>query len=113
MCADKVIDGVGLVAVGDYQPAVKGAHGVVDDQTGVGKQRRVMGLGAHIFTLGHEYTVAAVYTAAHDKVSGHDALAVLALTDNDAPAGVGVSSQVVKNIDRFHMMAPFINQFLR
>ena len=106
-CAEKIADGVGLVAVRDDGAAAPRAHGVIDDETGVGELRGVERLGADAVVRREEDAVAAVDAAAHDEI-GHDGLAsVGAAAEEDAAAGIAVFPQQRFDVIRFgHVLAP-------
>ena len=91
---DVVPDGVGLVAVGHHQQAVgQQPDGVVDNQGGVGHFGLVEGLCPDAVLGVFKNSVAAVFAAAHDEI-GDDRLVVGRAAHDDAPAGVGVFSEI-------------------
>ena len=67
---------------------------MVDDETGVLQLGGVIGLRPDAVGLLHKDAVAAVGAAAHDEVGGHGALSVGGLTQDDAPAGIGIGGQL-------------------
>ena len=90
-----LVNGVGLVAVGDDQAASEPADGSVNDKPGVFYFACVKGLGVdNAVPLGKD-PVAAVGAAAHDEIGSDSVLAVGALSDDDSPAGVGIPLQAV------------------
>ena len=89
----QVVDGIGLVAVGDDGLVAHYADGGINDQAGIRQFGRIEGLGADAAAIGNKDPVAAVFAAAHDEVGGDGFAAVLAAAQNDAPAGVGGAFQ--------------------
>ena len=79
---------------------------MVDDEAGVLHFGGVGGFGADAVGLLRKDAVAAVDAAAHDEIGNDSLLAVGALADDDAPAGVAVARQVLLDIHWFHGDAP-------
>ena len=102
--AHRIVDGVGLVAVGDDMGGAQGQHGVVDDEAGVLQLGRVGGHGADATPLGQRVkdAVAAVGAAPHDEIADKHLPAVGGHGDGDAPAGVLVAGKVSVQVDLFH-----------
>ena len=107
----EVVNGIGLVAVGDDQLVLPYANGGINDQGGVFYLRRVEGVDDDLVGVGlfHEYAVAAVGTSAHDEVSGNGIASVCGLTDDHAATGVGVAGKQRTDVMSFvyvHLYSP-------
>ena len=83
----------------------QGQHGVIDDKAGVLQLVGVCSHGADAAALGHgvEHAVAAVLTAAHDKVADEHLTAIGGHCHCNAAAGVLVGGQIIVQVDLFHV----------
>ena len=106
---EEVIDGVGLVAVGDDGGIADGQHRVVNDKMGVFHLFGVSGQSLDAALDGAEHPIAAVGAAAHDEIGHHGLLAVGRKTDADAAAGILVAGQIFIQIP-FHSNTSIINE---
>ena len=89
---DGVVNGIGLVAVGDNLDVSRVAGRVVDNQVRVSELGFVESLGLHEAGLSFhfEHTVTAVDTATHDPVNLHVGLTIGAGAEHDAATGIRV-----------------------
>ena len=83
-----VIDGVGLVAIGNDGFVAKYADGCVDDKAWIRQLGRIKCLGADAFTLFHKDTVTAVDTAAHNEISSDCMCSIRSESENDSAARI-------------------------
>ena len=63
---------------------------------------RVEGLGADAVLCGDEYPIPGVFTAAHNEVGRYRILVVGAAAQQDAPAGIGIAPQQLREILNIH-----------
>ena len=104
--AEVVVNSIGLIAVGDDSPVPQHPHRSVDDERGVRQLGGVKGLGADALILLHKNTVAAVDAAAHDEVGDDAIVAAGALSQQDAPAGIGIVTKGLCQVQKFHPTVP-------
>ncbi len=90
-------DRVCLMTIADHAPAAKFRHGVVDDQTGISRVRRIGRLSEESAILVEaEDTVPAVGAPSHDPVHLDHVLARGVYPHDDTPARVRVPLQGAK-----------------
>ena len=102
----KLIDSIGLVAVGNDGLIAEHANGIVDDKVGIGHPRLVECLGTHSLALCYEDAVAAVLASTHNEVCGDSLLCVGGLTDYDTSAVVGEGVKLFLNGGNLHFHSP-------
>ena len=100
---EEVPDGIGLVAVGDYQLSANLTDGMIDDEAGIHHLGGIVGLGADAVLGDGKDAVAGIFAAAHDEIGDDSGLAVSAAAQNDASAGVGIAFQGLGEVQFVHV----------
>ena len=88
-----LVDGICLVTVGNDGFIAKNTYRSVDDKTRVSELGRIKCLGADAFSVLYKDAVAAVGTAAHNKISSHSMCAVRGAANDDSTSGICVGFQ--------------------
>ena len=90
---DKVVDGIGLITVGNDELILYCLDSGIDDKRGVLYLGVVVGLGENVALPLGEYAVTGVFASTHYEVCDNGTLAVLALTYYNTSAGIGVGCE--------------------
>ena len=90
-----LIDGVGLITVGNDGGVAEDTDRGIDDQGRIHHLGGIKGLGADAGTVLHKNPVPGIRASAHDKVCDHSLGAVFRSTEDDASAGITVLLQIL------------------
>ena len=93
-----VIDGVGLVAIGNDGFVTQHANRCIDDQARILQLGRIKRLCADALALLYEHAVAGIAASAHNKIRCYRLFSVRGFADDDTSSRIGVVFQFFRKI---------------